>query len=39
MVPHMTPPGGASGYPRALSPDRGPYGTQDGYIGVFALYR
>ena len=39
MVEHLygaayDPPRGASGYPRALSPDRRPYGTQDGYIGV-----
>jgi crotonobetainyl-CoA:carnitine CoA-transferase CaiB-like acyl-CoA transferase len=28
------PPRGATGYPRALSPNRRPYASRDGYIGV-----
>ncbi|MEE2805364.1 MAG: CoA transferase [Pseudomonadota bacterium] len=39
MVEHLygaayQPPRGEPGYPRALSPERRPYATQDGYIGV-----
>ena len=39
MVEHLygrcyEPPRGRTGYPRTLSPDRRPYATQDGYIGV-----
>lgn len=31
---HYEPPRGRTGYPRTLSPDRRPYATRDGYIGV-----
>jgi crotonobetainyl-CoA:carnitine CoA-transferase CaiB-like acyl-CoA transferase len=39
MVEHLygrvyEPPRGRAGYPRTLSPDRRPYATRDGYIGV-----
>lgn len=39
MVEHLygrayEPPRGPAGYPRALSPDRRPYATTDGYIGT-----
>jgi crotonobetainyl-CoA:carnitine CoA-transferase CaiB-like acyl-CoA transferase len=39
MVEHLygrvyEPPRGRTGYPRTLSPDRRPYATKDGYIGV-----
>jgi crotonobetainyl-CoA:carnitine CoA-transferase CaiB-like acyl-CoA transferase len=39
MVEHLygrsfEPPRGPAGYPRALSPDRRPYRTADGYIGA-----
>ena len=39
MVEHLygrsyEPPRGRTGYPRTLSPDRRPYATRDGYIGV-----
>jgi len=39
MVEHLygrayEPARGRTGYPRTLSPDRRPYATQDGYIGV-----
>ena len=39
MVEHLyglsfEPPLGTAGYPRALSPDRRPYATSDGYLGV-----
>ncbi len=39
MIEHLygrayEPPRGQAGYPRALSPDRRPYATTDGYIGT-----
>lgn len=39
MVEHLyghcyEPPRGRTGYPRTLSPDRRPYATKDGYVGV-----